>query len=133
QVVHVGPVAVDLLPDAVPGAVDEVRAVAGLLDHGPTGSVDLVAPQRPARGERLANEGNRRIPGAGDDAEDLRVTRRDLLADEPDAGQVAVDAPGPVHLRPEVDEDEFAGPDRGVVRTGFGFEVGVAAVRACAD
>ena len=51
QVVHVGPVAVDFLADVVPGAVDEVLAVAGLLDHRPGRVVHLPAQQRLAGGE----------------------------------------------------------------------------------
>ena len=48
QVVHVGPVAVDFLADAVAGAVDEVLAVAGLLDDVAAGVIDLPARQAAA-------------------------------------------------------------------------------------
>src|SRR5205823_6580782 len=41
QVVHVGAIAVDFLADIVAGAVDEIAAIAGLVNHAATGGVDL--------------------------------------------------------------------------------------------
>ena len=58
--------------------------------------------------------------------------RRDRGADEADAGQVAVDGAGLVELGPEVDQDEVALADRGVV-VGPGLVMRVAAVRADGD
>ena len=74
EVVHVGAVAVGLLADAVAGAVDERRAVAGLVDHPARGVVDLPAVERAARRRRRrATARDRRVAGAGDDLEDLGI------------------------------------------------------------
>ena len=69
----------------------------------------------------------------GHDPEDLLVLGRDLLADEADPRQIAVDGPRFVQLGPQVDEDEIALFHRRIVGAGGRLVVRVAAVRADAD
>src|SRR5262249_32629060 len=64
-----------------------------------------------------SDAGDRRVAGAGHDLKDRLVLFGNAIADEADAGQVAVDASGLVELGPEVDQDEIAAADR---RVGFG-------------
>jgi len=127
-----GAVAVGLLADVVAGPVDEGVAMAGALDHVAARAIDLEAAEGPSGGEGLFDQGDRCVAGLGDDLEDGGVLLGDGLADEADAGQVAVDAAGPVHLGPEVDQDEVALADLGVA-AGHGLVVRVAAVGADAD
>src|SRR5262249_5202311 len=83
QVVHVGAVAVDLLTDRVAGAVAEVFAVAGRLDHRPGRLIHLPALERFARGERRSHPLDGRIASPGDQVEDARVLVRDAVPHKP--------------------------------------------------
>ena len=55
EIVHVRAVAVDLLADAVAGAVDEEVAVARLSDHVARGLIDFPALERMSHGEGITD------------------------------------------------------------------------------
>lgn len=77
EVVHVGAVAVDFFADRVAGAVDEVLAVAGLVDDIAASAIDLPAFERLLLGVRIFDAIDGGVAGGGDDVEDLDVLLRD--------------------------------------------------------
>jgi hypothetical protein len=125
QVVDVHAVAVDLIPDGVAGAVQEVRPVAALFDVASRDVVDVGSANRPSFGDRMRDEVDGRVAGTLDGLPDLTnpVGHRPATVAHPrrvvvDGARVARD------LGPEVDEDE-ALPDLPVVRSCRGLEVRV--------
>ena len=134
QAVDVGPVAVDFLADVVPGAVGELVAVAGLLDHRPR---RRRPPASPAAARFAAKASFTRLIAASRAAATMSKTFAYFSGTSSptnaDAGQVAVDGPRLVELRPQVDEHEVARAGSGVSVAGVGLVVRVAAVRADAD
>ncbi len=129
EVVHVGPVAVRLLADAVPGPMNELISISGLDDHRPRRVVHLESPDRTTGRERRPHRVDRCIASLGDSLENLFILLRHSLADEPDPRQVAIDRFRPIHLGPEVDQDEVPLPDRRIVLRRV-LEMRIAAVRA---
>src|SRR5262249_4224358 len=132
EVVHVGAVAVDLLPDRVAGAVAKGRAVARLVDHVSSRVIDLPALYRLALRKRRAHALYGRVAGRRDDAEPGLVLRRHRFPDEAGPRQVAVDGARLPQLRPQVDEHEVAFADDARIAR-LRLVVRVAAVRADGD
>src|SRR6185295_576029 len=130
EVVHVGARTVVADEDRVPRAVDEAVAVTRAADHIARGVVDLEARDRRMR-EARADQLPGGVPAA-------RYRRPDLLllvgrgrGADPAPGDVGVDAAERLFLRPEVDEQEVAGADRGrMVRAGLVVRVGRVSVDA---
>lgn len=133
EVVEVSAIAVDFLADGVSRAVDEGGSVACVFDDVTGRSVEFPALEGAALVVGFSGGGDGGVTGAGDDGEDFLIFFRDGGTDEGDPGEVAVDSARAVELGPEVEEDEVALADGGIVGSGLGFEVGIAAVRADAD
>src|SRR5262249_42736077 len=91
QVVHVGAVAMRLLPDGVAGTMDEVLSITGLVDDRARGVIHLPPLEGSLPGKGLFHAVEPRVTRRGHDVEDLRVHLGYLLANECDAGKVAVD------------------------------------------
>src|SRR5439155_22354656 len=90
EVVHVRTVAVDLLPDAMPRAVNELLAVARLFDHRSRRLIDLPAGERAASGDSLFHSGNGCVSSRGDDLKYPLVLFGHLLADIADSREIAI-------------------------------------------
>src|SRR5205807_3076257 len=94
EVVHVGAVAVDVFADRVPGAVNEIVAVAVTGDDGARGVVHLVTVERRARSHRVLHQTDGRVARLPDHVENLGVPARDFPAHEAGPGDVEVDRAG---------------------------------------
>src|SRR5690349_1023811 len=90
--VHVDAVAVDGFADAVAGAVEKIVAVAGFVDDGSGGFVDLPALQRLARGDAGANEIDGRVASILHDVENFSVLVRNGFAQIGDPSDIVIDA-----------------------------------------
>src|SRR5262245_12627650 len=96
EIVHIGAVAMDLLADVVPDAVDAVSTIAGLVEHAAARGVDLPRFQEATGRVPLADAGDRGVARPGHNGEDLFIPRGDDVADIPHSGQVAVHRPGAI-------------------------------------
>src|SRR6185369_3333294 len=131
QVVHVGALAVVRGADGVPGAVEEVLAVAGFLDHRARRVVDLEAADRLVRIAAL-HQLPGGVAGARDVGEDLVLAVGGRGSTDAAPGDVGVDARRLLLLGPQVDEQEVAGLD-GFAVAGTGLVVRIGAVGVDAD
>jgi hypothetical protein len=126
QVVDVHAVAVDLIPDGVAGAVQEVRPVAALLDIAPRNVVDIRPSDRPSFGDRMRDEIDSRVAGPFDGLPDLAHLVGHGAPAVAHPGRVVVHGARVVRdLGPEIDQDEVPLPDLAVVRSCRGLEVRV--------
>src|SRR5918996_1032506 len=91
-VVHVGAVAVHLFADGMPGTMDEVVAVAGLLNDVAGRLINLPAADGLACMHGVLDKGNGGIPGMLYDTKNIAVRVGDGLADIAGPGDVGIDA-----------------------------------------
>ena len=132
EVVHVGAVAVGLLADAVAGAVDECgrRSRPASMTSRAAASTSQPCSGAAAPRRRRARGRSPRRGRAATISKISSYVGRDGLADEADAGQVAVDAPaGLSSLAQRSIRTKSPCADRRVAAGGR-LVVGVAAVRA---
>jgi len=92
EVVVVHAVAVPVVIDAVPGAMQEALGVSCLRDHVPGRRVDLRAGGQLAELGALAQELEGGIPGLEHVSRDSLDVFRHALPEEVDARQIGVDA-----------------------------------------
>ncbi len=95
-------------PDAVPGAVAEVVAVAGSFDDLTSGGVDLTIGDRIARRDAIVKQGDGSGLGLRDQRIDVPIERR-RLAHEEGPGHIRAVA---IDLGAEVEEQHLARDDR---------------------
>src|SRR3984957_50529 len=96
QAVHVGAVAVDILPNAVAGTMHEEFPVTGLANRFAGGAVDFPAANGALFSHCVFYKFNRGVPRIPGYAENLGVGVRHALAQVPDPGDVVVDRAGSV-------------------------------------
>src|SRR5882762_10265824 len=94
-------------PNGVPGAMDEVVAVARLLDMVADATIDLPAGQPLTRCRGIEHRLDAHIASVTDDLKDLPLFVRRGLADEGGPGNIVVHRAGRIFLRPNVQQDEI--------------------------
>ena len=108
EVVHIGPVCVYFGANRVPGAVNEIVAVAGMIDM-PTHGVIHFPPRDPASGgNRILHGFHTDIARAAHNFENLALLLGRSFADETHPGNVIVHRARRVLLRPDIKQNEIA-------------------------
>src|SRR5438067_72819 len=112
EVIDVHAVAVAFLADRVAGAMGELFAVPGALDHAARDIVDFRAVNSFSFTHIFADEFRRGIPRFPDDVEDADVFFRHGVSDEAGPGLVGVDRARLAEFANDIEQDEVAALDR---------------------
>src|SRR4051812_28356037 len=102
----------DLGADRMPGAVDEIVAIAGLLNVPARGPVDLPSGDAAPRVSGIKDGFHSGIPGIAHDLKNIPHASGGRLTYETHPGDVVIDGGRCVFLSPDIEQHQIAFADR---------------------
>src|SRR5437588_10270658 len=103
QAIHIGAVAVNLLSNAVAGAMHKIFAVARGRNDVARSAIHLPSLDRTAFGQLLAEKGDRMVARLAHMQENAFVLLRNFCAQIAHPGDVVIDAAGTLHFSPNIE------------------------------
>src|SRR5665213_704923 len=117
QAIHVGPGAMNLLPDIVTGAMDKIFCVTGFANDFARHTVDLPAFDRAALRNIFLNEVHGGVARFSNDGEHFPVLLWNFIAQISDPRNIVIEAVWSQCFRPNIQEQEIVSTnERGTLR-----------------